>query len=124
MLRGIKQGMQNQRSQISKDCGLQDKSKQCQHLKNSLQYLTLEFAESLVKKETAEEFSGKSNSKKVWHLLRNWCGPDRTQDSKRSIGVLDLHILNAGKKPWKINEDLRRPGSLEFRVTRRITRSL
>lgn len=34
------------------DCDFQDKSKQCQHLKNGLHYLTLEFAESLVKKET------------------------------------------------------------------------
>lgn len=77
------------------DCGLQDKSKQCQHLKNRLHYLTLEFAESLVKKETVEEVSGKSNCKRAWHLLRKWDGPDRTQESKRSTGLFDLHTLNA-----------------------------
>lgn len=77
------------------DCGLQDKSKQCQHLKNRLHHLTLEFSENLVKKETVEKISGKSNCKKVWHLLRKWDGPDRTQDSKRRTDLSYLHTLNA-----------------------------
>lgn len=78
------------------DCGLQDKSKQCQHLKNRLHYLTLEFAESLVKKETLLRKSRvKAIVKGLGISLRKWDGPDRTQESKRSTGLFDLHTLNA-----------------------------